>query len=386
MILNIIFCISIVLELLIIAHLFAFEKSNKINKCTFLFTLIGFILISFFLDSIIYKIIFSILMIIPFIYKCNVSKKIKNIVIFIFINLLSLILYLFLKSIVKKADHFVYFYIFVLIIPKIYSLFLITLFKNKKVFVFYLILSVVLLFLIFNYLTSYTLFILLSVLCISFIFLFYYFLDTKIKNNKKELAYNQKIKELKDIIDLQTYQSKELHNLKNELFAIEDELKNNYQSGLNRIEILSSVVEDNQAINFTGIKSIDSLINSKKTIMKINNIIFSCNSFFSSINNIETNDLTIIIGNLLDNAIESCLKLDKSRYIYLYFRQNGEYLNIILKNSYDINQSDLNTNKKNKYIHGFGLSSIYDLCYKYDGICIIEKNELFCISVLLINK
>lgn len=204
----------------------------------------------------------------------------KNIVIFIFINLLSLILYLFFKSIVKKADHFVYFYIFVLIIPKIYSLFLITLFKNKKVFVFYLILSVVLLFLIFNYLTSYTLFILLSVLCISFIFLFYYFLDTKIKNNKKELAYNQKIKELKDIIDLQTYQSKELHNLKNELFAIEDELKNNYQSGLNRIEILSSVVEDNQAINFTGIKSIDSLINSKKTIMKINNIIFSCNSFF----------------------------------------------------------------------------------------------------------
>lgn len=241
-------------------------------------------------------------------------------------------------------------------------------------------------FLIFNYLTSYTLFILLSVLCISFIFLFYYFWDTKIKNNKKELAYNQKIKELKDIIDLQTYQSKELHNLKNELFAIEDELKNNYQSGLNRIEILSSVVEDNQAINFTGIKSIDSLINSKKTIMKINNIIFSCNSFFSSINNIETNDLTIIIGNLLDNAIESCLKLDKSRYIYLYFRQNGEYLNIILKNSYDINQSDLNTNKKNKYIHGFDLSSIYDLCYKYDGICIIEKNELFCISVLLINK
>ena len=102
MILNIIFCISIVLELLIIVHLFAFEKSNKINKCTFLFTLIGFILISFFLDSIIYKIIFSILMIIPFIYKCNVSKKIKNIVIFIFINLLSLILYLFFKSIVKK--------------------------------------------------------------------------------------------------------------------------------------------------------------------------------------------------------------------------------------------------------------------------------------------
>ena len=48
MILNIIFCISIVLELLIIVHLFAFEKSNKINKCIFLFTLIGFILISFF--------------------------------------------------------------------------------------------------------------------------------------------------------------------------------------------------------------------------------------------------------------------------------------------------------------------------------------------------
>ena len=65
---------------------------------------------------------------------------------------------------------------------------------------------------------------------------------------------------------------------------------------------------------------------------------------------------------------------------------NMDYAPYILKNIYDINKSDLNTNKKNKYIHGFGLSSIYDLCYKYDGICIIEKNELFCISVLLINK
>lgn len=98
--------------------------------------------------------------------------------------------------------------------------------------------------------------------------------------------------------------------------------------------------------------------------------------------------LSVAIANLLDNAIEGCMRIEGNRKIYYEMFVDGEYLKIFVQNTYDKSGINLETKKTNKRFHGFGLKSVKDFTEKNDGIVnFYEENGDFCANMwITVNK
>lgn len=93
--------------------------------------------------------------------------------------------------------------------------------------------------------------------------------------------------------------------------------------------------------------------------------------------NISNIDMCVILGNLLDNSIESCILTEGDKYIDLNIISENDRLIIKISNTTNgklkyINGKFLSTKKKG--IHGIGLTQVDIAVKKYDGY-ISRKNE-----------
>ena len=98
--------------------------------------------------------------------------------------------------------------------------------------------------------------------------------------------------------------------------------------------------------------------------------------------------LSVALANLLDNAIEGCMRIHGERKMYFEMFVDGEYLKVFVKNTYDKSGIDLETRKENKKLHGFGVKSIKEFSEKNDGfVNFYEENDEFCANMWIIaNK
>ncbi|MBO5383315.1 MAG: GHKL domain-containing protein [Ruminococcus sp.] len=99
-------------------------------------------------------------------------------------------------------------------------------------------------------------------------------------------------------------------------------------------------------------------------------------------------DLSIMLSNLLDNAIEACTKNTVTSHIVLIISEAAGYYRIVVKNTIQDSvlkkNRKLKTNKKNKELHGWGLKSVENITQKHIGsLDIYEKNGMFVASALL---
>lgn len=83
-------------------------------------------------------------------------------------------------------------------------------------------------------------------------------------------------------------------------------------------------------------------------------------------------DLSALIGNLFDNAIEACKKMSSGeQYINLYIDVFGSLVTIIMENSFygylSAKKRKLSTTKENKRLHGHGIKNMKMIARKYHG-------------------
>jgi sensor histidine kinase regulating citrate/malate metabolism len=82
-------------------------------------------------------------------------------------------------------------------------------------------------------------------------------------------------------------------------------------------------------------------------------------------------DMTCILGNILDNAIEALEKVKKNKRLELHFSSTKNCRIILCKNSVDESvlnvNSELNTTKSDAEHHGFGHVIVEDIVQKYGG-------------------
>lgn len=132
---------------------------------------------------------------------------------------------------------------------------------------------------------------------------------------------------------------------------------------------------------------INAVINSKFSDAQVNGIETSFKMVVQIPKNLEF-DISIILSNLLDNAIEACCKNEISSQIILAVSKFGAYYQLLIKNTIENsvlkNNKQLKTFKLEKNKHGLGLKSIRDIVEKRQGMLdIYEENGEFCVSVLL---
>lgn len=99
-------------------------------------------------------------------------------------------------------------------------------------------------------------------------------------------------------------------------------------------------------------------------------------------------DISIILMNLLDNAIEACRKNEIKSQIILTISKVGVYYQLLVENTIEEsvlkNNRHLKSIKSGKNKHGLGLKSIKDIVEKHDGMLdIYEENDKFYVSILL---
>lgn len=125
----------------------------------------------------------------------------------------------------------------------------------------------------------------------------------------------------------------------------------------------------------TGNKVIDAVLATKKNSAEHKGINFYANGNIPDKCVIDDIDFTNIIGNLLDNAIEAAEKVEKGN-VSIVIKPQKKFIIIKVKNSYDGNKNnELQTTKKDKEYHGIGLKSIKRIVEKYQGEFELEFKE-----------
>jgi len=138
------------------------------------------------------------------------------------------------------------------------------------------------------------------------------------------------------------------------------------------LEDLRTPVREITQTVWTGDEAIDYLINSKMTFAEQLNIQTKLNIEFPRNTNIRSVDLTAILGNLLDNALEAVIAAkDNLRFVNLTIRRINDMLIIKVENSFDespvVSHGELQTSKSDKSLHGWGLKSVLSAAERYDG-------------------
>lgn len=95
--------------------------------------------------------------------------------------------------------------------------------------------------------------------------------------------------------------------------------------------------------------------------------------------------LSVAVANLLDNAIEACMRLnDERKTIYYEMGIEKDYLKIFVKNTYTGEEITMKTQKQDQKRHGLGHRMVQEFCEEHDGILnFYRQNEYFCADLWL---
>ena len=100
-------------------------------------------------------------------------------------------------------------------------------------------------------------------------------------------------------------------------------------------------------------------------------------------------DLCIVLGNLLENALEGNRRLPPDeQMLHLHLKRQGEMLILTLDNRFDgslhYREGTLLSHKRGGAVEGIGLQSVHAIAEKYQGVLRIEPNaNVFKVSVML---
>lgn len=135
---------------------------------------------------------------------------------------------------------------------------------------------------------------------------------------------------------------------------------------------------------------VDSLVNHKYALAVKDGIKFEANVFIPASLPFQSGHLAVILGNLLENALEACREVPEGqRYISLEISYVKELLQICIRNSYHgIPRKDKSgryiTTKKDTLHHGIGLSSVEQAVSCYHGeLAAEETGTEFRVSVVM---
>lgn len=128
----------------------------------------------------------------------------------------------------------------------------------------------------------------------------------------------------------------------------------------------------------SGNSTVDSIINFKLQQAEVENIVITTDILVPKELCIPTFDIAVILGNLIDNALESALKTE-SRWINIKVKYTKGRLITEISNSYDgIVKKTANhfySRKENSADHGLGLKSVQTVLQKYNGAIQITHDE-----------
>lgn len=137
----------------------------------------------------------------------------------------------------------------------------------------------------------------------------------------------------------------------------------------------------------TGNLMVDAILNSKLTIAKQRHIQIQCKAIAPETMSIRDTDLCVILGNLMDNAMEACGKVtEEERFIRIYIDIVRKQFYISITNAapqvLSFEEQNYISNKRGN--HGHGMKRVQLSVDKYDGYLNLKNEAGVFVSELMI--
>lgn len=205
-------------------------------------------------------------------------------------------------------------------------------------------------------------------------------------------------------LELCTQQAEERERLYLEIRRIRHDLKNHLsgllgmvQTGQNSeaekyiMQMLDVGAGDrSEKVSRSGNIVVDSVINHAYAAAQKDNIRFNVNVLIPSSLPFESGHLAIVLGNLLENALEACRDIpDGKGFICLDISYAKDIFQLCIKNNYQSKRKKDNighyiTTKVDNTYHGLGLSSINHAVINYHGqMDITDNGNIFQVIVVM---
>lgn len=161
-----------------------------------------------------------------------------------------------------------------------------------------------------------------------------------------------------------------------------------YEKAINYLDQISKEVYGEKEISKSGNMDIDSILNYKLNEAIKKDISVSIESKLPSDMSILSLDIAVVLGNLLDNAIEVTSKANGDKKIDIKIRYQNKILFINIQNTFDnavVYDEGMKSNSKNKKAnHRIGLKNIEEILEKYNGLMNIHhKDNRFTTDIIM---
>lgn len=182
--------------------------------------------------------------------------------------------------------------------------------------------------------------------------------------------------------------NRKCHDLKHQVSSLR--FIENRQERENALHEMEEQVMIYDSTAQTGNKVLDTVLTEKSLLCEENEITWSCMADGALLDFMSPTDLYILLGNALDNAIESSRTLQpvERRVVRVSVRKEAGSVFLQVENYYDHPicsiQGRIETTKENQEDHGFGLWSIRLVVERYGGTMDIETEDgRFLLSMVI---
>lgn len=179
------------------------------------------------------------------------------------------------------------------------------------------------------------------------------------------------------------------HDYKNHIATMKVHLDNQkYDLLENYLNLLNNDLMTVDTVLKTGNVMVDAILNSKLSLARSKDISVDASAVVPEKLIVSDTDMCVIIGNLLDNAIEACCKFEEKekRFIRVYIGVLKRQLYISVSNSVggEIKKEGKTYITTKNADHGFGLKRIDKIVDKYNGfVNRQDETDVFATEITL---
>ena len=220
-----------------------------------------------------------------------------------------------------------------------------------------------------------------SLLCIFLCILLFSALYHRKSHEKRLIAYQEQVlkQQIEEVNEVYLTMRGWRHDYHNHMQKLKAHIALNQIDEMKKyLNQLEGELDQIDVKYHTGNVSLDAILNSKLSLAEKANIRIHCKVELAENISISDIDLCVLIGNLIDNAVEACekLRIDEDRFLRIYICIRKQQLYIAITNATNEVIRKLNreyiTQKRGN--HGHGLRRIDAIVEKYQGF-IRRANE-----------
>lgn len=220
--------------------------------------------------------------------------------------------------------------------------------------------------------------------------------NSVITENKLALA-EQLIKKQSDQYKMLMYNNQSIikmrHDCKNVLLGILSEMEaGSYDNVKSKLTANLTELESLAYMNITGNSVFDIILTYKTAQAESHGIKLSCQCHSLSNLDIPGTDISVLLGNALDNAIEATKKLsddcEKKISVIIAYRNGCIWITVLNSVNKNIDTNNLSTDKMDSENHGIGIVTMRKIVEKYNGELYFEclKKQFKTVIILEVSN